>query len=118
MVVEKLPSPNALAWPTLEAIRASGGAADIRTIADRVGQALDLSPQQRTIPHGSGRRTMLDYRLAWARTLLKGLGLLSNERRSQWSLTASGAAISEADLRSTMSQAAKKPTGIGQPTDG
>jgi restriction system protein len=38
-------------------------------------------------------RPIRPYRLAWARTYLKGMGLLTNSQRGVWSLTDAGSAL-------------------------
>jgi restriction system protein len=40
--------------------------------------------------HPNSSRTELEYRLAWARTHLKNLGLITNSGRGVWSLTPAG----------------------------
>jgi restriction system protein len=99
MASDRIPSASALAWPTLVAIRDVGGAADIRTIAEKVADSLDLSTEARSIRLSGGARTLLDYRLAWARTLLKGVGALTNDSRRQWSITPLGRDLTEPALR-------------------
>ncbi len=49
--------------------------------------------------HGEGPGTEVEYRLAWARTYLKGMGLLANSRRAVWSVTKQGRAVTEPELR-------------------
>src|SRR5579862_5877490 len=99
MATDRLPSPTALAWPTLVAIREAGGSADIRTITEKVAGLLDLSAEARSIPVGKGKRTVLDYRLAWARTLLKGVGAVTNDSRRRWSVTPLGEHLTKEELR-------------------
>jgi restriction system protein len=40
--------------------------------------------------HGDGPRSQIEYRLAWSRTYLKGMGLLDNSARGVWALTDTG----------------------------
>ena len=40
--------------------------------------------------HRNGRQTELEYRLAWARTVLKTCGLIYNLERGVWALTEKG----------------------------
>ena len=42
------------------------------------------------------------YRLAWARTYLKGLGLLTNSQRGVWTVTEAGQAITSKDQVSAL----------------
>jgi restriction system protein len=43
--------------------------------------------------HHDGPDTEISYRLAWARTYLKGMGLLTNSARGVWTLTDAGTAL-------------------------
>lgn len=49
--------------------------------------------------HGDGPSTEIEYRLAWARTYLKGMGLLTNSRRGVWSVTEKGREVAESEIR-------------------
>ena len=40
-----------------------------------------FSEDQQAVLHGDGPSTEIQYRLAWARTYLKGMGLLTNSKR-------------------------------------
>ncbi|UGQ09701.1 winged helix-turn-helix domain-containing protein [Yinghuangia sp. ASG 101] len=51
------------------------------------GEAEGYDPAREAVLHGDGPQTEIQYRLAWARTHLKGMGLLANSRRAVWSLT-------------------------------
>jgi restriction system protein len=42
------------------------------------------------VPHGDGPQSQIEYRLAWARSYLKGMGLLDNSARGVWTLTEKG----------------------------
>ena len=85
----QVPSHDQLFNPTLKAIRALGGSASIAEIAQRVINDLTLPDGLAQFPHGRGRQTELEYRLAWARTYLKQYGLLDSTR-GVWSLTPQG----------------------------
>ena len=54
-------------------------------------------------PHGRGRRTELEYRLAWTRTYLKKFGLITNSQRGVWSLTPDGVKFEVVDPREVVS---------------
>ena len=43
--------------------------------------------------HNDGPETEIGYRLAWARTYLKGMGLLDNSARGVWTLTDAGTTL-------------------------
>ena len=90
MASDSVPRFTELMNPTLEAIRTSGGSASIKEITVRVVDIMDLSSREVEVPHGNGRQTELEYRLAWTRTYLKQFGLINNSERGIWSLTSSG----------------------------
>lgn len=98
-----IPTHDALFNPTLTAIRALGGSASIAEITNRVIEDLSLPPDITQIPHGRGRRTELEYRLAWSRTYLKKYRLLDNSERGIWSLTASGLDAKDVEPREVVS---------------
>jgi restriction system protein len=83
-----LPSHIAMAWPTLTVIIRTGGSATNAEIVAAVADDLHLSHEQRALlrkPRGS--RTLLDYRLAWSRTLLHNMGAITNDALCHWSVT-------------------------------
>lgn len=97
-----LPSDEVLRWASLQAVRDLGGSATISEITEMVAKALDLTQEQQAIPHGQGR-TKLEYRLAWSRTRLKLIGLLTNagSRSGVWAVTDKGyAAASSPEIES------------------
>jgi restriction system protein len=84
----RLPSHIAMAWPTLTVIIRAGGSATNAEIVAAVADDLHLSDEQRALllkPRGS--RTLLDYRLAWSRTLLHNMGAITNDAICHWSVT-------------------------------
>ena len=92
MATSELPVPTylGLLWPTLVAMRELGNAASIHQIDTKVMDLEAFTAEQRARPHGDGRSTELEYRLAWARTALKGMGALENSSRGFWRLTPLG----------------------------
>jgi hypothetical protein len=84
----ELPSYVGLLSPTLAAVRELGGSAVIRHIDAKAIDLGGFSAAQRARMHGDGRSTELEYRLAWARTALKGMGALENPARGIWRTTA------------------------------
>jgi restriction system protein len=52
-----------------------------------------FSDAQQAVLHNDGPETEIGYRLAWARSYLKGMGLLTNSARGIWSLTDEGTAL-------------------------
>jgi restriction system protein len=97
---DKLPSHAAMAWPTLMAIKRAGGSATNSEIMSAVANDLDLNDQQRALKRTpKGSRTLLDYRLAWSRTLLKNMGAITNNSPCHWSITDIGRHTSYDDIR-------------------
>jgi restriction system protein len=88
-----------MAWPTLLVMREAGQEMTNAEIVEAVADRLELTPEQRTLPRTErSQRTLLDYRLAWTRTLLKNMGAITNERPARWSLTEVGRTTTETDI--------------------
>lgn len=94
---ESLPKYEALIIPTLKALKRLGGSATVDELNSTTSSLLKLTDKQLQIPHGreNDARTELEYRLAWARTILKTAGLVTNSTRGVWALV-----DAKADLRS------------------
>lgn len=84
-----LPSQPDLVNALLEILRKSQSPVDLRRQTELVAQLLRISPEDAAEPHDAGR-TKLAYRLAWARTQLKGMNLLENPEPGVWILTDAG----------------------------
>lgn len=93
-----LPSYKDLLWPTLQAVRNLGDSASIEEIVEEVPRQQHFSEEQQAVLHGKGSQTEIEYRLAWARSYLKGMGLLINSGRGVWSLTEHGRSVKEAEI--------------------
>jgi restriction system protein len=93
-----VPSQSALAWPVLHAIKRAGGAASNAEILDSVASDLKLTEEQMAVLCGHGSRTLLDYRLAWTRTLLRKVGAIANDAPSHWSITHAGTQMTHGDI--------------------
>jgi restriction system protein len=117
--------------PILRVLHRLGGSASIDELVQHVVE--DLNPAEEILnqPHPGSSRTELEYRLAWARTHLKNLGLITNSGRGVWALTPAGQQTEQLDdpaaairkLRKTYKRrrtetgkksARTKPTGEGQ----
>lgn len=94
-----LPPYTDLLWPTVQAVIQLGGSGVIEDIDHAVISRVGLSDESRAVLHGDGPGTEIEYRLAWARTYLKGMGLLSNTRRGVWGVTERGREVREAEIR-------------------
>jgi restriction system protein len=90
MTVTEVPPYNELLWPALRAVSDLGGSASIGEIVESVIKQQGFSEAQQAVLHNDGPETEIGYRLAWARTYLKGMGLLTNSARGIWALTEAG----------------------------
>lgn len=111
-----------LVWLTLQAVIALGGAASISELDQAVIDREDIPVNAHLQGSKDGRgRTELQNRLAWARTYLKGMGLLNNSQKGYWEVTDSGMGVTEeqipamldkvrADLRHNRSTPARRRT--------
>ena len=95
--LDTVPTRKELLNPTLAALRSLGGSASIDEIVTQVTLDLSIPARLIDIPHGDGRRTELEYQLAWARTYLKKYGLIDNSERGVWSLTPAARNVSHID---------------------
>jgi restriction system protein len=88
-----VPPYHELLWPALLAVDELGGSASIGEMVEAVVKRERFTDQQQAVLHNDGPETEIGYRLAWARTYLKGMGLLTNSARGVWALTEAGAAL-------------------------
>ena len=93
MAASDVPPYHELLWPTLQAVTELGGSASIGEIVETVIKHQGFSDAQQAVLHNDGPETEIGYRLAWARSYLKGMGLLTNSARGIWSLTDEGTAL-------------------------
>lgn len=77
----------------LSALTALGGSASISEVDSQVIEAWPFTEREQAVLHGPGPGTEIEYRLAWARTYLKKMGLITNSRRGVWSLTPEGQVV-------------------------
>jgi restriction system protein len=87
-----LPHRNELMSPIVAAVKALGGSASNDEILERVIRSLVIPDVLTAKAYVTKRgtedgRTQLEYDLAWARTYLKQLGVLTNSARGVWVLT-------------------------------
>lgn len=94
----EIPSYDALLWPTLQAVRSLGHSAKIEEIDEKVIEQEGLTEEQVAILHQDGPRSEVEYRLAWARTYLKGMGALDNPQRGVWVTTDAGKQLEAHEL--------------------
>jgi restriction system protein len=93
-----IPSYKELLWPTLRAVREIGDSGTIEEIVEKVIELEGFTEEQQAVPHGDGPASEIEYRLAWARTYLKGMGALNNSKRGVWSTTELGRSMTPGDV--------------------
>lgn len=108
--------------PILRALRELGGSASIAELVDKVVDLLKPSKEILEHPHGDGRNTELEYQLAWARTYLKKIGLLTNSSHGIWALTPKAAETPSVDIVEAVKvlravRPAKKSVRLHKPPD-
>ncbi len=92
-----IPSARALVWPVVGALRELGGSGQNDEINAKVAELKGFTDEQQRYD-GRGNGLELEYRLRWARTLGKKLGLLEKVGRAVWALTKDGQEIDEAEV--------------------
>lgn len=93
-----IPPYNELLWPTLCAVRDLGNTAKLDEIDEAVIEAEKFSVDQVAVLHLDGPSTEIKYRLAWARTYLKGMEALVNPARGTWVTTEIGRSMIEPEI--------------------
>lgn len=93
-----IPPYSDLLWPTLIAVRKLGGAGKLEEIDDAVIEGEGFSEEQLAVLHKDGPRSEVEYRLAWARTYLRGMGILANPSRGTWTVTDFAKQVSESEV--------------------
>lgn len=83
-----LPDYQSLMLPVLTA--AAAGEVRIGNVVERLGDELDLTPDQRSELLPSGRQTVFSNRVHWAKTYLAQAGLVQNTRRGHFQITSRG----------------------------
>jgi restriction system protein len=87
-----VPTYRDLLWPTLTAVRDLDGSGSITEISSKVIENEQLSEEQQAVLNNRGLKSLLEERIGWARSYLKGMGLLTNSKRV-WSLTEYGRTV-------------------------
>jgi restriction system protein len=79
-------------------VREIGDSGTIEEIVEKVIATEGFTDEEQAVPSKDGRRSLIEYRLAWARTYLKGMGLLENSQRGVWSTTELGRRTTAAEI--------------------
>lgn len=85
--LNKIPNYSVLVEQTFLALKELGGSGKNNEIEAKVATLLDLSDDILDVPHTNSNISEINYRLAWARTLLKNYGAIENSVRAVWSIT-------------------------------
>ena len=93
----QVPRYDAFFNPILQALHALGGSGTIPEMLDQVVEIMNLPPDVVEMTHSDGRSTLIEYRLGWARSYLKKVGLIDNSERGVWSLTQKGQTTTRVD---------------------
>ena len=88
MTDEIMPDTTTLVNSVVTALREMGGQGTNEQIRKAVIEKLHLSDEVVSAIH-SGRRTKLEYKLAWTRTIAKQKGLIVPLGRMNWALAKS-----------------------------
>lgn len=80
-----VPTVTDLYVPVIKALVTLEGSGNIEEINEKVYEILKLPDNILDIMHDNSR-TKIEYRLAWARSILKMQGILENSARSVWAL--------------------------------
>jgi len=76
--------------PTLKALQALGGSANIEELNANTIDIMQIPDEMLNVLHKEdGAKSEVEYRLAWARTYLKKYGLIGNSSRGVWSFVPS-----------------------------
>jgi restriction system protein len=95
----KVPTFDEMMWPTLRALRETGGSASNQELLTRVAQLMAIPEEVQNLPQGDGPRTKVENRMEWARTFLHKVGAIQNSERGVWSITSAGQALTETDIK-------------------
>ena len=85
-----IPTYDKLFNPLIQAIKNLGGSAKNDEILSEITKILDLTDEEASELYNGGNRSVLDYRVAWAKSYLKVYGILSNATRGVWALNPKG----------------------------
>ena len=117
MAVAEVPPYNELLWPSLDAISERGGSASISEIVETVIRRQGFSEAQQAVLHNDGPETEIGYRIAWARTYLKGMGLLTNSAQGNLGPNRCGDGVGHQPCRRQPAPGAG-PSALGRATGG
>jgi restriction system protein len=86
-------------WPTLIALQELGGSGRNEEINEAVAKELGISEEQMAYKRNETHHlTLMEYRMAWARSRLKEIRALENSASGVWAITESGRQMTEETL--------------------
>jgi restriction system protein len=94
----KQPSIKSLLIPTIRAIESLGGDASNADITAMVIKSENIPSEVALVLHNVGPKTIVEYRLAWARSCLKKFGAIENTSKGRWRLTPRAAEVIHSKL--------------------
>lgn len=93
-----IPNYATLIEATFSALKILGGSGKNDEINGKVAEILELSNEVQDVPHlNSSSLSEVNYRCAWARTILKNYGALENSARSVWTIKPEFTSIDSVD---------------------
>ena len=97
--MSKLPTFDSLMNPLIAALRRLGGSGSVDEIYEKVIEIEQIPEEiiEKLHDPEKSNQTEVAYRLAWARTYLKKVGLVENSSRGVWALTAKAREIESVD---------------------
>src|SRR5258708_38928063 len=93
----RVPTFDEMMWPTLQALKETGGSASNQELLTRVAQLMAIHEEVQNLPQGDGPRTKVENRMEWERAYLRKVGAIQNRDRGEWSITSTGHELTEAD---------------------
>ncbi|MGL5489563.1 MAG: winged helix-turn-helix domain-containing protein, partial [Shewanella sp.] len=86
-----IPNYQVFMRPFLEVVNAaSGREVKLRDVINQIAESFQLTQEERQERLPSGKQTVLDNRIGWARTYLSKAGLLEVTRRAHFVITERG----------------------------
>lgn len=82
----KVPTFDSLINPTFKALRKLGGSGSTKEIFEKVIEEENYSEEVLSVMQKNTNQTQIEYRLTWARTYMKKLGIINNTSRGIWIL--------------------------------
>lgn len=99
MANPEIPRYHELMWPVVKALKELDGSGTNREIDEKVIEIMSLTEEQQAVMHKRGRHSLVEYRLLWARSVLKRVGAVDNSARGVWAITEKGRSLTEADVK-------------------